>query len=99
MDIIRKNFERIKNSLFDYPVISTNYKYINEIKKRQLKKHGIRKYRIILEPIKKNTAPAILSSILIKEIPDKQPIIFLSADHLIDKVSKFNREIKKIKNF
>ncbi len=93
-----KTLERIKNSLFDYPVISTNYKYINEIK-RQLKKHGIRKYRIILEPIKKNTAPAILSSILIKEIPDKQPIIFLSADHLIDKVSKFNREIKKNKKF
>ena len=42
-----KTLERIKNSLFDYPVISTNYKYINEIK-RQLKKHGIRKYRIIL---------------------------------------------------
>ena len=40
-----------------------------------------------------------MSSILIKEIPDKQPIIFLSADHLIDKVSEINREIKKNKKF
>ncbi len=93
-----KTLERIKGSLFDYPIISTNIKYLSEIKKN-LKKNGIVKYKIVLEPAKKNTAPAILSSTLIKDIPDKQPIIFLSSDHLIEKKTKFYTEIKKYKKF
>ena len=65
-----KTLERIKSPLFDYPIISTNIKYLKDIKKN-LKNKGITKYRIVLEPAKKNTAPAILTSALIKEIPDK----------------------------
>ena len=92
-----QTLKRIKSSLFDTPIISTNAKYLKEIKKN-LKINKIRKYKIILEPAKKNTGPAILSSALLKDIPEKQPLIFLSADHLIENVSKFNKEIKKIKN-
>ena len=65
-----KTLERIKSPLFDYPIISTNFKYLKDIEKN-LKDKGITKYRIVLEPAKKNTAPAILTSALIKEIPDK----------------------------
>ena len=93
-----KTLERIKSPFFDYPIISTNLKYLKDIK-TNLKKKGITKYRIVLEPAKKNTAPAILSSALIKEIPDKQPLVFLSSDHLIEKKEKFNHEIKKHKKF
>ena len=93
-----KTLERIKSPLFDYPIISTNLKYLKEIKKN-LKNKRITKYRIVLEPAKKNTAPAILTSALIKEIPDKQPLVFLSSDHLIEKKEKFNYEIKKHKKF
>ena len=93
-----KTLERIKRPLFDYPVISTNLKYVKEIKKN-LKKHHINNYKIVLEPAKKNTEPAILSSALINEIPYKQPLIFLSADHLIDGVNKFYNEIQKNKKF
>ena len=93
-----KTLERVKNSIFDYPIISTNLGYLKEIKKI-LKIYKIKRYRIVLEPVKKNTAPAILSSTLIKEIPEKQPIIFLSADHLIEKTNKFNIEIKRYKKF
>ena len=50
-----KTLERIKNSIFDYPVISTNQKYISEIKKH-LRLKGFKKYKIILEPVKRNTA-------------------------------------------
>ena len=89
-----KTLKRIKGSMYDYPIISTNFKYTKIIKKILIK-NNIKKYRIILEPAKKNTGPAILSSALIKEIPDKQPLIFLSADHLIEKFNKFNSEIKK----
>ncbi len=93
-----KTLDRIKNPLFDDPIISTNFKYLKDIKKN-IRKHKIKKYKIVLEPEKKNTGPAILSAVLIKDIPNKQPLIFLSADHLIDKVSKFNQEIKKNKKF
>ena len=94
--LLGKTLERVKGSLFDIPIISTNSKYLKEIKKH-LKKYKIKKYKIILEPTKKNTGPAILASALLKDVPDKQPMIFLTADHLIEKVSKFNNEIKKNK--
>ena len=85
MDVIRKNSRKIKNSIFDYPIISTNKKYIREIKKH-LKLKSFKKYKIILEPAKRNTASAILSSALIKEIPETNPI-FLTSDHLIENKS------------
>ncbi len=89
-----KTLERIKNSIFDYPIISTNKKYIREIKKH-LRLKGFKEYKIILEPAKRNTAPAILSSALIKEIPEKQPLIFITSDHLIEKTNLLNKSIKK----
>ena len=89
-----KTLDRVKHSIFDYPIISTNKKYITEIKKH-LKKKNFKKFKIILEPAKRNTAPAILSSALIKEIPDNQPLVFLSSDHLIEKTHLFYRSIKK----
>ena len=96
--LLGKTLERIKGSLFDTPIISTNSKYLKEIKKH-LKKYKIKKYKIVLEPAKKNTGPAILATALIKDIPEKQPMIFLTADHLIEKVGKFNIEIKKNKKY
>ena len=92
--LFEKSLDRIKSSIFDYPIISTNKKYIREIKKH-LRLKGFKKYKIILEPAKRNTGPAILSSALIKEIPEKQPLIFLTSDHLIEKTNIFNKSIKQ----
>tara|TARA_X000001036_G_scaffold436509_1_gene479817 strand:- start:1033 stop:2235 length:1203 start_codon:yes stop_codon:yes gene_type:complete len=92
--LLGKTLERTKNQIFDTPIISTNLKYIKEIKKH-LKKHNIKKYRIILEPAKMNTSPAMLSASLIKDIPDLQPLIFLSADHLIEKEQRFYKKLKE----
>ena len=66
--LIQKTLQRIKNPIFDYPIISTNLKYLREVK-LYLKKSKVKKYKIVLEPVKMNTAPAILASALIKEIP------------------------------
>ena len=77
--LLGKTLERIKTSIFDTPIISTNSKYLKQVK-QHLKKYKIRKFKIVLEPAKKNTAPAILSSALIKDIPDQQPLMFLAAD-------------------
>ena len=93
-----KTLERTKNSIFGNPIISTNIKYLKEIKKH-LKKHKIKNYKIVLEPAKMNTGPAILSAALINDIPDKQPLLFLSSDHLIEKENIFFNEIKKNKKY
>ena len=92
--LLGKTLNRIKSSIFDTPIISTNQKYLKQVK-AHLKRHKILKYRIVLEPVKKNTAPAILSSSLIKEIPNKQLLIIFSADHIIEKMNKFEKSIKK----
>ena len=92
--LLGKTLERVKASIFDAPIISTNSKYLKQVK-QHLKKHKIRKFKIVLEPAKRNTAPAILSTALIKDIPNEQPLMFLAADHLIEKVGLFNKAIKK----
>jgi len=92
-----KTLERTKASIYDAPIISTNKKYLKEINKH-LKINKIKKYKIVLEPAKKNTAPAILSAALIKDIPDDQPLMFFTADQLIEKMSIFNKAINKIKS-
>ena len=92
--LINKTFDRIKSNVFDYPIISTNSKYLKEVKKA-LKRGRIRKYKIVLEPAKKNTAPAILASALIKEIPNNQPLMYFTADHLIEKPNKLITAINK----
>ena len=97
-NLMEKTLERIKNPIFDHPIISTNNKYLPQVR-RSLKNAKIKKFKIVLEPAKKNTAPAILSSALIKDIPLKQSLMYFAADHLIEKTSIFNRSIKNnVKN-
>ncbi len=96
--LFEKTLHRIKGPLYDAPIISTNLKYIKYIQKF-LMKNKFKDYDIILEPSKKNTAPAILTSTLLKNIPDDKPLIFLSSDHLVENLTKFNTVLKKnIKN-
>ena len=94
--LLEKTLDRVKDPTFDYPIISTNAKYLKVVK-NYLKKFKVKNYKIVLEPSKKNTAPAILASALIKEIPNEQPLIFFAADHLIEKANTFNKAINKNK--
>ena len=97
-NLFEKSLIRCKGPLFDYPIISTNIKYLKQIRKF-LRKHKINKYRILLEPSKRNTGPAILSTALIDDIALRQPMMIFTADHLIEKLNIFNKAIKKnIKN-
>ncbi len=96
--LFEKTLQRIKNSIFDYPIISTNLAYVDLVRKHLLK-CKIKKFKIVLEPSKKNTAPAILTSVLLKEIPYDQSIIFFSADHLIKKKINLISQLFQTKNF
>ena len=91
--LFEKTLERIKNTIFDSPIISTNKKY-EKIIRRALRKKKIKKFKIILEPIKKNTAAAIISSTLITDIKINQPILFLPSDHYLPDKDKFNKILK-----
>ena len=93
-NLLEKTLYRIKGEIYDSPIISTNLKYLKQIK-YFLKKTRTKNYDIVLEPSKKNTAPAILSAALIKKIPNKQPLIILPSDHLIEKNKQFTH--KKLK--
>ena len=95
--LLGKTLERISSSIFDYPIISTNSKYLKKVK-YYLKNSKVNTYKIILEPAKKNTGPAILTSVMIKEIPSNQPLIFFPSDHLIENTHLFNKKINKYKN-
>ena len=50
--LMQKTLERINSAKFDYPIISTNSKYLNKVK-YYLKKSKVQKYKIVLEPAKK----------------------------------------------
>jgi mannose-1-phosphate guanylyltransferase/mannose-6-phosphate isomerase len=94
--LLEKTLERVKGPTFDYPIISTNAKYLKLVKS-YLKKFKVKNYKIVLEPSKRNTAPAILASALINDIPNKQPLMFFAADHIMEKASIFNKAINKNK--
>ena len=92
--MFQRTLERINSSIYLPPIISTNIKYLSLVKK-YLKKYEIKKYNIVLEPQKKNTAPAILATSLLKNIKSSQPIIYLPSDQLIEDKIKFNLAVKK----
>ena len=94
--LLDRTLERTKASIYDAPIISTKKKYLKEVRKH-LKKNKLKKYKIVLEPAKRNTAPSILSTALIKDIPNEQALMFFAADHLIEKASIFNKAINKNK--
>ena len=88
--LFEKTLDRIQSKIFDTPIISTN-KIYSDLVLKSLKKKKIFKYKIVLEPSKKNTAAAIISSSLLDEIKTNQPILFLPSDHFIQKKKMFNK--------
>jgi len=88
-----KTLDRIKSPIFDSPIISTNKTYEKSVREI-LKKKNIKKFKIILEPLKKNTAPAIISSTLVSDIKLNQPVLFLPSDHYLPEKDKFNKILK-----
>lgn len=91
-NLLQKTLQRINSPIFDYPIISTNLSYLKIVQK-YLKKNRIKKYKIILEPFKKNTAAAILSCALLEDVSYDQPMIFFPSDHLIEEINVFNKSI------
>ena len=56
--LFEKTLQRVKNNIYSSPMIITNSSYLKNVQ-NLLIKHKFKKCEIILEPIKRNTAPAI----------------------------------------
>ena len=95
--LFERTLLRIKNKIYDSPVIVTNKSYLKPVKKFLLK-HKFQRWFIILEPVKKNTNAAVASVIVAQKqsIQDEiVPIVIFPSDHLIENSSKFNKSLKK----
>ena len=95
--LFERTLLRVKNKLYDSPVIVTNQSYLKLVKKFLLK-HKFEQWFIILEPVKKNTNAAVASVIAAHKqfIQDPVvPIVIFPSDHLIENSSKFNKSLKK----
>jgi mannose-1-phosphate guanylyltransferase/mannose-6-phosphate isomerase len=97
--LFERTLLRIKSKIYDSPVIVTNKSYLKLVKKYLLK-HKLKKWFIILEPVKKNTNAAIASITAISlqndiETDNNVPRVIFPSDHLIENSSKFNNSLKK----
>jgi len=81
------------------PMIICNDKH-RFLVSEQLREIGIRTSGIFLEPVGRNTAPAVaVSALKAASIDSESLILVLPADHLIENISKFHNALKVGKEF
>lgn len=91
--LIQETYERVKKAVPKENVfISTNTKYEEEIKKQLL---GVSEQNFIIEPAKRNTAPAltyVTAKILSRD--ENAIIATLASDHVVNNVDVFANTVK-----
>ncbi len=90
-------FRNKSGGLFDYPIVLTQSRYKNPVKKN-LGKGEVGKFDIILETSPKNTLPSIYLACLYLENLGKSNSVcaFLPSDHLITKPGNYRSAIKEL---
>ena len=79
---------------FNNPIIITNNDY-RFIVAEQLNEVGIQPSAILIEPVAKNTAPAILAATLSVHAQDEDAILLVApSDHLIPDIQYFHESVK-----
>jgi len=96
--LIQQTYSRIKNLTNpDNIWVIANDNHRNLIN-NQLK--AINKNRIILEPVSRNTAPAVLlAAMLIDQVDRQAEVVVLPADHYIGKVKQFQQTVISMNDF
>jgi len=94
--LFEKTLQRVKNKIYNSPRIITNSLYLENVQKL-LVKHKFKKWEIILEPVKRNTAPAIALASVDRAVGE--PLAIFPSDHFIENDTKFNNILKKNKKF
>ncbi|HDL86435.1 MAG TPA: mannose-1-phosphate guanylyltransferase/mannose-6-phosphate isomerase [Candidatus Acetothermia bacterium] len=86
---------RVNDPLFAAPSILSNNDH-RFIVVEQLKQIGIEPNKIILEPVGRNTAPAVLiASLLVAEDDENSLLLLLPSDHIIADAEEFRDCIRK----
>ncbi len=91
--LFQKTCERVRADKFDKPVImaSSDHRFLVA---EQMQQIDIEPERIILEPVSRNTAPAILVASLLAAKKDKNSLLLvMPADHVIDDPEKFRNNV------
>ncbi len=91
--LFQKTCERVRADKFDKPVImaSSDHRFLVA---EQMQQIDIEPERIILEPVSRNTAPAILVASLLAAKKDKNSLLLvMPADHVIDDSEKFRNNV------
>jgi mannose-1-phosphate guanylyltransferase/mannose-6-phosphate isomerase len=94
--LIQETLLRIKNkNIFHSPILICNDEHRFLIAE-QLRELGIKPKLIVLEPLPKNTGPAVaIASYIVKEIEEKGKILILPSDHKINDIRKFQNIINR----
>jgi len=97
LSLFQNTIERLKNYTFlKSPIVICNVKH-RFIVAEQLREINVKNATIILEPIGKNTAPAITAASLYAQkniVKNNERLLVLSSDHLIDNFSEFITSLK-----
>ena len=86
------------NNMYSDPIILSNIRY-HDLVLEELKSNNINDFKVFLEPMVRNTAPAIAS--VISYLNEKAPddiVLFIPSDAYIDDVDRFNEFILEGKN-
>jgi mannose-1-phosphate guanylyltransferase len=67
-------------------LVATNYKYFNEVREEL---PDLLEDNILLEPEKRDTAPAIGFATVLSGAKDEETVVFLTSDHFIQKKERF----------
>ncbi len=88
--LIQETILRLKSD--DFLIVSAKDSFY-KLKEQLQEINKYKKDRILLEPFGKNTAPAIIYSLL--KIPDNETVVVLPSDHYIKNENKFLATIEK----
>ena len=87
-----------KKSLFKSPIIVTSEKYIRFVEK-SIERTGVEPDLIVLEPLSKNTFPAISLAVMLNSLKNKNETFFVApSDHYISKNNEFHETCNKAKD-
>ncbi len=93
--LFQKAALRVKNDInFNNPIIVCNNEH-RFIAAEELQHVGIKPKSIILEPIGRNTAPAVTIAALNVELGDEDIILVMPSDHIILEEEKFINHVQK----
>lgn len=91
--LLQSTILRLKNLDCDEPILICNEEH-RFLAAEQMREIGVNA-RIILEPVGKNTAPAIaLAAILLRQKQENKLMLVLAADHAISEQTAFENSIK-----